>query len=312
MSLSTVPTPLASQGPSASPVLSPIAPSGPTVQEPSTTPPNFVTVAPVQPADKIPTVSPEPTTMQPSTSPTVTPLPTKTPSPTTTASDSPTQRPVVEQGAVILTCSQPDEVLARAQPPFDAVTAIPFKVGYLVESSDALPEYVDLLNIQIIEAFAAGALQCNTGGPLFGSVGSGTGIDTLSLPIITLETGASCQPEISECTVLESSGELLVAQDVDPEVAAFLGYVLLREEMDGGQFVRDNTLLDRVEYLSPLPLLPPLGEDGLDGPLDPNNGLSAAGTINVSPWTLGAVVTMCKSSMCSLHRSAADSTLALL
>lgn len=215
--------------------------------------------------------------------------------PDATATDETSSPSAFSEPAVILTCSQPEEFLVLAQPPYDAVTAIPFTVGYLVESSEPLEDYVDVLELQILEAATAGALQCNTGGPLFGGIGSGTGIDVLPLAITTQETGEPCEPEISECIVLETSFEVLVADDVDSDVSAFLGYVLIKEEMDGGEFVRQNPTMDRVEYLSPLPLLPPLGEDGLnDQPIQPG-GRAAADQINVSPWTLGAVITMCKS-----------------
>lgn len=145
-----------------------------------------------------------------------------------------------------------------------------------------------------MEAAIAGALQCNTGGPIFGVNGTGIAVPQTAIPIITLETGALCTPEISECTVLETAFEVLVADDLDSEVAAFLGYVFLREEMDGGSFVSENPTLDRVEYLSPLPLLPPLSEDGVNEiPLQ--DDLPANDPISVSNWTLGAVIAMCKS-----------------
>jgi len=184
--------------------------------------------------------------------------------------------------------------LVLAQPPFAAVTSIPFKVGYLVESSAPLDEYVDQLEVQIIEAAVAGALQCNTGGPIFGINGTGIAVPQTTIPIITLDTGALCTPEISECTVLETAFEVLVADDLDSEVAAFLGYIFLREEMDGGSFVSENPTLDRVEYLSPLPLLPPLSEGGVNE-IPIQDDLSSNDPISVSNWTLGAVIAMCKS-----------------
>jgi len=289
--------------PSVSPAPSFYPSAAPTSKVSATAPSSSLTIIPV-PSPTTVTVpvaptSPTPIAVASTPSPTAT-SPTETTPPGESATDgrslSPSRSPsAFSQQAVILTCSQPEEFLILAQPPYDAVTAIPFKVGYVVESSEPLEDYVNLLELQIFEAAAAGALQCNTGGPLFGGIGSGTGIDVLPLEITTVETGASCVPEISECIVLETSFEVLVADDMDPAVPAFLGYVLLKEEMDGGEFVRQNPLLDRVEYLSPLPLLAPFGEDGLnDQPVQPG-GNAVADQMNVSSWTLGAVITMCKS-----------------
>ena len=191
-------------------------------------------------------------------------------------------------------CSKSDDHLALAQPPFDAITAIPFKIGYVVESSNPLEEYIGSMELNLLEAAAAGALQCNKGGPLFGQNCSGTCLDVSSQSIKTVKTGLLCEAEVSECTVFETSFDILVAENVDPEVSAFLGYVLLREEMDGGDFILDIPLMDRIEYLSPLPLLPLPGEDGLeDQPLEADE--LSSDQVSVSPWTLGTVVTMCKS-----------------
>ena len=115
-----------------------------------------------------------------------------------------------------------------------------------------------------------------------------------------MKTGQLCEPEVSECTVFETAFDILVDENVDPEVSAFLGYVLLRETMDGGDFILDIPQIDRVQYLSPLPLLPLPGEDGIqDQPLEADG--ESSDQVSVSPWTLGTVVTMCEYSQC-LHR----------
>lgn len=176
------------------------------------------------------------------------------------------------------------------------VTSISLKVGYLIESSAPLEEYLDVLEFQILRAALAGALQCSKRGPFVGDIGEATTVQPqLATSIVTVKTGAPCTAEISECTILETNLDIRVAEGLDPEVGAFLGYVFLRQEMDGGTFVNENPILDRVEYLSPLPLLPPPSESDVDdGPLQ--LGLTANdGPITVSPWTLGAVLTICKS-----------------
>ena len=216
-----------------------------------------------------------------------------------TPSISPSSSPNIDL-PVILMCSKPEEFLVLAQPPFDSITAIPFKIIYMVESSNPFEEYVSPMELNILEAAAAGALQCNTGGPLFGQNCSGTCLNVSSQSITTVKTGQLCEPEVSECTVFETTLDILVDENVDPEVSAFLGYVLLRETMDGGDFILDIPQIDRVEYLSPLPLLPLPGEDGIeDQPLE-NDGESSD-QVSVSPWTLGTVVTMCKYSHCLRH-----------
>lgn len=184
--------------------------------------------------------------------------------------------------------------MGLAKPPYGVVTAIPFKVGYLVESSNPLEAYVGLLERNILEAAAAGALQCNMGGPLFGRTRSATSLNVISQSVTTVKTGEPCQPQISECTFLETSFDMLVADNVDPDVSAFLGYVLMRAEMEEGDLVRNIPMMDRIVYQSPLPLLPPLGDDGLSDQ-SIQAGEESIDQINVSPWTLGAVVTMGKS-----------------
>jgi hypothetical protein len=61
--------------------------------------------------------------------------------------------------------------------------------------------------------------------------------------------------------------------------------------MDGGSFTRDILMLDRIEYASPLPLLPPITAPISTQP--PASG-TREGSLTVSPWTIGAVLAMCK------------------
>lgn len=178
------------------------------------------------------------------------------------------------------------------EPPFEVVTFIDIKVVYLVETLIFLSEFSDAFEAKILESAVIGAMQCDTGGPLFGPGG-----DPPSVAMFTAPTGESCTPvsENTICTVLETEFSFVVEEDLDPDVAAVLAYAFIREEMNSGAFVAEIPELDRVEYIRPtLPDLPsiiaPPNDDGLGLP---------QGSITVSPWTVGAVLAMCKS-CCSL------------
>jgi hypothetical protein len=78
-------------------------------------------------------------------------------------------------------------------------------------------------------------------------------------------------------------------------VAAFLGYMSVQDAMENGAFTAAVPALDRILYLSPSPLLPPI--TGVDtGPsLAPGEATQTAPeSLSVNRWTLGAVLTMCK------------------
>jgi hypothetical protein len=99
--------------------------------------------------------------------------------------------------------------------------------------------------------------------------------------------------------VYDTTFQVTIGEDIDPEKAAFLGYIFMQEEMDLGSFVDKLPILDRVEYLHPLPLFPPnvVGEAPTAAP-----GLSSSeGNLNVSPWTLGAVIAMCVGGAVALY-----------
>jgi hypothetical protein len=291
-------------------------PSPPSLPSPQTTNPPSPTVTPKQ-KTIIPTATGAPTkTVQPSAAPTTTPQPSisrapmiagqlsvaPSPSSTTLPSMVPSCNPSSEptptlfQQDVVFACT-PEGIVDLAQPPFDAVTIIQFKVGYLVESLAPLL-YIDDLERQILATAVAGALQCNEGGPLFGTVGLvSIGRSTELAPNIqmnTTGTGESCESSVSVCTALATEFQVAVNEELDPEVAAFLGYVLLREKMDDGTFVDAIPGIDRCQYLSPLPLLPPIVGDDDVGPDSPPS-VEAEERVSVSPWTLSAVSAMCKS-----------------
>ena len=82
---------------------------------------------------------------------------------------------------------------------------------------------------------------------------------------------------------------LLVKGNVNPDLGAFLGYMDLQKSMDNGTFVASIPELDSIEYLKPLPLLPPItGPSPAPGPVS-----GESSQVSVSSWTIGAVVAMC-------------------
>ena len=237
-----------------------------------------------------------PNSLPDDTDPTSSPAPSLTPSPTAfvtaepsfTPSSNPT--PAIFQEDIIFRCSNGG--IELAEPPIVAATIVDFQVGYLVESNTTLENYKEELEKQILASALAGALQCGRGGSLFESSDSDSIAALVSMNTNTTES--LCFPQVSllnDCTVLETTFSVILAEDTDPEVASFLGYVALQEDMDGSIFVQALSGVDRVEYLSPLPLLPPLTttDGNQTGEVSPSEG-----AISVTPWTVGAVVAMCK------------------
>jgi len=197
-----------------------------------------------------------------------------------------------------------DDGVVLVDPPYEAMggaKTVQFKVGYLVESVGALEEFESDLELMILQTAVIGALECNTGGSLFGPGGNGASLLT-QYPMSTRSTGEQCAPQFpgTACTVLESEFVVAVVDieggsGLDSTTASFWGYVFLQQEMDGGSFLTAIPLLDRCKYLRPLPLLPPIV--GVDDP-SPSPGGSQEDPVQqplgVSQWTLGAVLAMCK------------------
>jgi hypothetical protein len=157
----------------------------------------------------------------------------------------------------------------------------------MVDTFAFMEDYAEDLQNKILASAVIGALECNTGGPLFGLGGS---VPTINM--VTTLAGEAC-PLVSEnalCILYDTSFQIIVEGDLDTTVATLLAYTFIKEEMNSGAFVNAIPLLDRVEYLRPdLPDLLPI-----ETPEIPNIDLTAQGTITVSPWTIGAVVAMCK------------------
>jgi hypothetical protein len=177
--------------------------------------------------------------------------------------------------------------------PFETAAVIDIQVVYSVTTFAFLDDYEDDLQNKLLASAVIGALQCNTGGPLFGVGGS---VPTINM--VTIRKGEACPLDLenilvldnTNCNVFETSFQIIVVEDFDPAVAALLAYIFIREEMSSGAFIETLPLLDSVEYLRPvLPDILPI-----ETPEIPNIDLEAQGSITVSPWTIGAVVAMCK------------------
>jgi hypothetical protein len=171
------------------------------------------------------------------------------------------------------------------------VTAIEIEVVYTVEATGLLNTYRTNLEDKITSLAVAGSLQCLVNDPLYG-ISALTRSD--SLKVRTFNTGEDCTPQLNNtiCSVLQTNIEFRINQSVDASVAAFLAYIEIQENMADSAFVNDIPNLSLIKYNRPLPLLPPI-ESNESGP---KQAVIDAGstTISSSPWTLGAVVAMCK------------------
>lgn len=95
---------------------------------------------------------------------------------------------------------------------------------------------------------------------------------------------------------------------VDPDVAAYASYLAIEEHMEQDLYIGIVPTVVLLEYLSPLPLVPPPGfsgnnNNGTDSSSGGAGGLggsaedpavlqstAAADRLSVSPWTIGACV----------------------
>mmetsp|Transcript_10732 Transcript_10732/g.29582 ORF Transcript_10732/g.29582 Transcript_10732/m.29582 type:complete len:510 (+) Transcript_10732:516-2045(+) len=278
--------PSTSRAPSQAPTKShgPTRSTVPTKSPDSTNLPTIINHLTTVPTSNIPgSFEPtNPTTNTPSIS-----QPSRTPS-LSSSTDSPstpstTPKPTLSADDIVFRCTS--EGVELATPPFDPVTEIPISVGYLVESLFFTSEFLPDLHLAILEASVVNALQCNDDeGNLFGPNGT--------IPFVSIETtftGESCTPQETICTILQTDFHFWVEEQVNPEAAAFLSYVALQEDVDGGIMASQIPQVDRMQYLSPLPLLPPIADDDDD---DPNLIIADRDNVTVSPFTIGAVVTM--------------------
>lgn len=178
-----------------------------------------------------------------------------------------------------------DGVQVRTAPKQGAGTvAIEFTVGYLVEALPPLEDYREQLLKDIVGAALTGSLQCIPGSALF--------VDNVTLPVTVNTTilDEPCFPEenlLNSCLRLLSTFQVYVEDDLDTELARFLGYVQLQREMDGGTIADHLSGVDRLEYMTPLPLLPPATTGG-NGNETTATGLQGdTSNVSVTPWVLG-------------------------
>jgi hypothetical protein len=179
-----------------------------------------------------------------------------------------------------------------ATPPFEAATILNFRVGYLVESSISLEDYREDLEQAVLGSALAGALQCLPGSSIFLQGGN-----TTLVPMNTSLSDGLCFPEVdilNDCLVLETTFSVVLAREVDPEVARFRGYVEMQQDMDEGLFLENfSPEIDRIQYVSPLVLLPPLTNP--EDPSEPTATIDVSNDfLSVRPFTVSLVLFACK------------------
>jgi len=286
------------QAPATSPIeqLQPSNDEAPTLQSPTANPP--VTSDVPNPSQPILSPAPGQAPVQaPTTDPNV-PTAEGTPDASTPTALVPSvvilsaqPSPVVFQKDIIFQCTE--NGIDESLPPQEAATVLEFTVGYEVETE---PD-VDLESVEseiekvILGSALSGALECVQGSSLFSPF---DGQDT-PVPMNTTISDDLCFPTenvLNDCVVLVTSFQVVVAEDMDPEAGRFLGYVRLQQDMDEGAFQDAIPLVERFEYSSPLPLLPPFTDP--EQPNDPAPVQARGATLSVTPWTVGAVVAVCK------------------
>ncbi len=77
-----------------------------------------------------------------------------------------------------------------------------------------------------------------------------------------------------------------VEGEVDTDVAAYEVYKAIQENMENGFYVDAVPEVFFLEFLSPLPLIPPPGQTDDNTP-DAIEGTTPDGNVNVSPWAIG-------------------------
>lgn len=189
---------------------------------------------------------------------------------------------------------KPDNVVGLAVHRLPLTTQLGFKIGYSVESSSNESEYIDAIEYQILVTAVAGALQCENGGEFFTDIipelmGRSS---TLSVAINTTRINETCLlSPISQCKIFETAFQVVVNGDLDADAGQFLGYLLLKDKMEDGTLVELVPNVDRCEYLSPLPLLPPVStKDGSNQQINQDE----SERLSVSPWSLATLSLLCE------------------
>jgi hypothetical protein len=197
-----------------------------------------------------------------------------------------------ESNGMIFRCANDGVRIVTRPIPDDIVsTQVEIKVVYTVEATGLLNTYRTNLDDKIGNLAVAGALQCLVTDPMYNI--------TEALTVRTFNTGEQCTTQLNNtiCSVLETNIIFTINQDVDENVAAFLAYIKIQENMNDSAFLNGIPNLSRIQYNRPLPLLPPIeSSSSSSGGPKPASTIETSNntTISASPWTLGVVVAMCK------------------
>lgn len=109
--------------------------------------------------------------------------------------------------------------------------------------------------------------------------------------VILLDECPSTLNDTESCTVLETEMIFFLNGDQDLDIAQYLAYAKIEEEMTEDGYVGIVPTVLLVEYLSPLPLVPPpplvVGSEAFtQSPVEVVS--TSADRLSVSPWTIGA------------------------
>jgi hypothetical protein len=173
-----------------------------------------------------------------------------------------------------------------------------FEFEYLVEALEPFESYKSSLESILFLTAVSGALQCSKGTTLL----ERGALDSVEISTVLANEDCASKEDATVpvdvfCYRARTAFEVAVAEDLDSDVAVFLGYIFLRDELDGGILENDVPGIVRGQYLGPLPTLPTNVEED-DDSFDKDPPLSTESRLSVSAWTVGAVVAMCKFQLC--------------
>jgi hypothetical protein len=188
--------------------------------------------------------------------------------------------------------------LQQFSPPYSAISVLSFEFEYLVEALEPFESYKASLESILFVTAVSGALQCSKGTTLL----ERGALDSVEISTILANEDCASNEDATVpvgvyCYRARTAFEVAVAEDLDSAVAVFLGYIFLRDELDGGILENDVPGIVRGQYLGPLPTLPTNVEED-DDSFDKEPPLSTESRLSVSAWTVGAVVAMCKFQAC--------------
>ena len=173
-------------------------------------------------------------------------------------------------------------------------TKLTFTLEYSVESSFNESEYLEDLEKQILVTAVAGALQCQSSGAFLTDdiLEMTERSNQVGVIMNTTSIDESCPSKpISPCIIFKTEFQAIVNGIFDAEASQVLGYLLIRDKMDDGTFVKVIPNVDRCQYLKPLPLLPPVGKgDNSNEQIDQEE----TDRLSVSPWSLATLSLLCE------------------